>query len=106
MTASVEAVPRDEFDEWLEDEGRAQEDGNLDLGEETFTGVCAKCHGLSGEGGIGPPLRGNQLLNDPDAVDAVVRNGRGEMPPVGKDWGERQMDALTDFLQDEVSGGS
>jgi cytochrome c oxidase subunit 2 len=106
MKASVEAVPQDEFDQWLLDEGRAQEEGSSDLGSETFTGVCAKCHGLAGQGDIGPPLQGNQLLSDPAAVERVVREGRGEMPPVGKDWNDRQMNALIGFLQDEVLGGS
>ena len=104
--AEVEALPRLEFESWLEEEGRAQEAGTSTLGEQTFTGVCAKCHGLSGEGDIGPALKGNQLLTDPAAVEDVVRNGRGEMPPVGKDWDERQMKALTDYLNDEVLGGS
>jgi hypothetical protein len=35
----------------------------------------------------------------------VVRNGRGAMPPVGKNWEERQMKALTDYLEEELVGG-
>ena len=105
MTAEVEAMPREEFDEWLADEAEAQEAGTSSLGEETFRGACAKCHGLAGEGDVGPVLRGNQLLDDPEAVDEVVRNGRNKMPPVGKDWEERQMEALTDYLQEELLGG-
>jgi cytochrome c oxidase subunit 2 len=106
MKAEVEAVPRDEFESWLEDEGRAQEDGTSSLGEATFTGVCEKCHGLGGRGDIGPQLAGNALLRDAEAVEEVVRNGRGRMPAVGPDWDERQMRALTDYLRDEVAGGS
>lgn len=106
MTAEVEAIPRDEFDSWVEDEGRAQEAGTSTLGEETFEGVCEKCHGLAGEGDIGPRLRGNQLLSDTEAVEDVVRNGLRTMPAVGPDWDQRQMRALTDYLEDEVLGGS
>ncbi len=106
MEAAVEVVPREEFDRWLEDEDRAQRNGTSDLGEQTYAGACAKCHGLEGEGDIGPTLRGNGLLGDPEAVEQVVRNGLGEMPPVGKDWGDRQMDALTEYLEEEVQGGS
>ena len=105
MTAEVEAMPREEFDEWLADEAEAQEAGTSSLGEETFRGACAKCHGLAGEGDVGPVLRGTQLLDDPEAVEVVVRNGRNKMPPVGKDWEERQMEALTDYLQEEFLGG-
>jgi cytochrome c oxidase subunit 2 len=104
MEAAVEVLPRDEFDEWLEDEARAQENGTSDLGEQTYAGACAKCHGPEGEGDIGPPLRGNGLLQDREAVELVVRNGREQMPPVGKDWTDRQMDALTKYLEEELGG--
>ncbi len=100
MLAEVEALPREEFDAWLEAEAQAQEAGTSDLGAETYAGACAKCHGLAGEGDIGPTLAGNGLLGNPEALALVVRNGRGEMPPVGKDWEDRQMDALTTFLKD------
>ena len=106
MKADVEAMPREEFEQWLEEEGAAQEAGDSDLGRETFEGVCEKCHGLGGEGDIGPRLKGNQLLRDTEAVEEVIRNGRGAMPPVGQDWDDRQMDALTDYLEEEVLGGS
>ena len=100
MLASVEALPREEFETWLAEEAEAQEAGTSDLGRETYLGACAKCHGLAGEGDIGLALAGNGLLADPEAVEQVVRNGRNAMPPVGQDWGERQMSALTDFLED------
>ncbi|MBA2462563.1 MAG: cytochrome c oxidase subunit II [Actinobacteria bacterium] len=106
MKAAVEVLPRGEFESWLEDEARAQENGTSDLGEQTFAGACAKCHGLAGEGDIGPRLQGNGLLDDPEAIEEVVRNGRGEMPPVGRDWEDRQLDALTEYLKEELLGGS
>lgn len=105
MRAEVEAMPREEFDAWLADEAEAQEAGTSKLGEETFRGACGKCHGLAGEGDIGPKLDGNELLADPEAVEEVVRNGRGAMPPIGKDWEERQLKALTDYLEEELLGG-
>ena len=105
MTAEVEAMPPRQFNAWLAREARAQEAGTSDLGAETFRGACGKCHGLAGEGDVGPPLAGNQLLDDPEAVEQVVRNGRNEMPPVGKSWDERQMKALTDYLKKELLGG-
>ena len=104
MRAEVEAMPREEFDAWLEEEAAAQEEGTSSLGEETYAGACAKCHGLAGQGDIGPRLTGNQLLGDAEAVEQVVRNGRNQMPPVGKDWEERQMEALTDYLEEELRG--
>ena len=106
MRAEVEAMPRDEFEAWLDEEGDAQEAGTSGLGEETFTGACAKCHGLAGEGDVGPRLQGNSLLDDDEAIEQVIREGRGKMPPIGKDWEDRQLDALLDYLQDEVLRGS
>ena len=106
MDATVEALPKAEFDAWLAEEERAQAAGTSKLGEETFAGACAKCHGLSGEGDIGPRLRANQLLADEAAIEQVVREGRGEMPPVGRDWEDRQMDALTAYLKEELLDGS
>jgi cytochrome c oxidase subunit 2 len=106
MKAEVEALPQAEFEAWLEEEGRAQEAGTSELGKETFTGACAKCHGLAGEGDIGPTLANNQLLEDTAAIEQVVRNGRGAMPPIGTDWDDRQMDALTKFLTEGgLNGG-
>lgn len=112
MKAEVEAIPREEFEDWLEEEARAQEAGTSGLGEETYKGACTKCHGLAGEGDIGRRLAGNQLLADPAAVEQIVRNGRSAtpggkaMPPIGKDWDDRQMKALTDYLEKELLGGS
>ena len=100
MTAQVEALPQSAFDSWVE--ARAGGDG---LGEETYDGVCSKCHGLQGQGDIGPPLAGNALLNDAEGVERVIRNGKGAMPPVGKDWGDVQMKAITDYLREDIVGG-
>jgi cytochrome c oxidase subunit 2 len=104
MTAEVEAMPREEFEQWLEDEAEAQENGTSNLGEETYAGACAKCHGPEGEGDIGPRLAGNPILQEPELVERIVRNGRQEMPPVGPDWGDRQMDALIGFLEEGPGG--
>ena len=105
MLAQVEALPREEFEAWLEETAEAQEAGTSDLGEETYAGACAKCHGLAGEGGIGPPLAGNPVAQNADRVEQVVRNGGILMPRVGTDWSERQMEALTDYLAEDLGGG-
>ena len=76
MKAEVEALPREEFEQWLERGGRGPGERHSNLGEETYSGACAKCHGLAGEGDIGPQLAGNRLLADTAAVEHIVRNGR------------------------------
>jgi len=104
MLARIEVVPRASFDRWLSAEARKQETGDSRLGENTFTGACAKCHGMQAEGLIGPPLAGNALLNDKQGLEEVVRNGRGAMPAVGEDWGPRQFDALFGYMRKRYGG--
>ncbi|MDQ4024664.1 MAG: cytochrome c oxidase subunit II, partial [Actinomycetota bacterium] len=106
MTASLEVVPATEFDSWLEREAQAQETGESELGQATFEGACAKCHGMQGEGLIGPALAGNPLVEQEDALEDVVRNGRGQMPAVGRGWDDRQFDALFRYMRSELGGGS
>jgi cytochrome c oxidase subunit 2 len=106
MTASLEVVPAAEFDRWLRSEAQAQETGESDLGEITFAGACAKCHGMEGEGLIGPALAGNPTIEQRDALEEVVRNGRGQMPAVGRGWSDRQLDALVRYMQRELGGES
>ena len=99
MLAEIEVVPVEEFDSWLAEEARAQETGNSDLGEQEFVGACSKCHGLEGQGLVGPGLS-SAAVSDAGNVAEIVRNGRGRMPAVGEGWDERQMDALTDHLRE------
>ena len=100
MKATVEVLPQAAFDRWVAARARG-----LGLGKETYEGVCAKCHGLQGEGDIGPKLAGNGLLNDANGIAALLRRGKNTMPPVGKDWDDEQMKALTDYLKAEIVGG-
>jgi len=105
MLASVEVLSEEEFDAWLTQRRAEQTAGTSELGEETWKGVCAKCHGLSGEGGIGPALAGSIVLADPEAVEDLVRNGRGAMPAVGAGWTSEQVTALTNYLKENPPGG-
>jgi len=105
MLASVEVMSKDEFEAWLTQRREEQTAGTSELGEETWEGVCAKCHGLSGEGGIGPALAGSIVLADPEAVEDLVRNGRRTMPAVGSGWTSEQVEALTNYLKENPPGG-
>ena len=76
------------------------------LGEQIFAGACAPCHGLSGEGFIGPPLEGNATLADPQLLRQLLANGKNAMPPVGAGWSQRELAALLLYVRREfVSGG-
>jgi cytochrome c oxidase subunit 2 len=103
MLASVDVVSRAEFDAWLEQ--RSTDDGVAELGKEEWEGVCAKCHGLAGEGGIGPRIAGSPTLTDPVALGALVRNGRRTMPAVGAGWTDEQVEALATYLKENPPSG-
>jgi cytochrome c oxidase subunit II len=105
MTTTTEAVSRAEFARWLADESSAQQSGDSSLGEAEWEGACAKCHGLAGEGGIAPRIAGSPILGDREALENLVRNGKGRMPPVGSEWSETQIDALFDYLRETPPNG-
>ncbi len=105
MLASVEVMPEAEFAAWLEERRAAQDAGTGELGKEEWEGVCAKCHGLNGEGGIGPRIAGSLVLSDPAAVEDLVRNGRRTMPAVGSGWTDEQILALTSYLKESPPSG-
>ena len=105
MLASVEVMPEAEFAAWLERRRAEQDAGSGELGKETWEGVCAKCHGFSGEGGIGPKIAGSIVLSDPDAVENLVRNGRRTMPAIGSGWTSEQVEALANYLKENPPSG-
>jgi cytochrome c oxidase subunit 2 len=108
MLAEVEVLPAAEFDAWLAEQETAQAAGTSELGDETYAGACATCHGLDGQGGVAanaPRLAGSALVGDPEAVEEIVRNGRGEMPAVGAGWSERQMNAVNAYLEESFARG-
>jgi cytochrome c oxidase subunit II len=103
MLASVVTMPPDVFDPWV-----AKQAGFAgDLGKQTFDGACAPCHGMNGEGLIGPPLKGNATLANREQLLQLLQNGKNAMPPVGRGWNEKQFDKLFQYVQggDFVSGG-
>jgi len=57
--------------------------GDAAHGEKLFAEQCAGCHGTKAEGGFGPALAGNPLLDNPEEFDKVTVEGRGSMPPFG-----------------------
>jgi cytochrome c oxidase subunit 2 len=106
MLASVEVMSSDDFDAWLEQRRAEQDAGSGELGKEEWEGVCAKCHGMKGEGGIGPRIAGSPTLTDPEALAELVRNGRRTMPAVGSGWTDEQVAELADYLTENPPSGS
>jgi cytochrome c oxidase subunit 2 len=76
------------------------------LGKAEFTGVCATCHGMQGEGGYGPNLSHNPLVTQASGLTTIVRAGRGNMPAVGNSWTTAQMKALVQYTKSHVYKGA
>lgn len=56
-------------------------EGDVATGESIYTQQCAGCHGPNGEGGFGPALAGNPLLDNPNEFNKITHEGRASMPP-------------------------
>jgi cytochrome c oxidase subunit 2 len=103
MLAHVQVLPPGEYDSWV----NARANAKLALGKETFVGVCAKCHGLAAQGGVGPNISQNPLLGDRNGISEIIRHGTGQMPAVGNDWSQEQLDATVAYLHQRfVTGAS
>jgi len=101
MIAYVEVLQQEDYDMWVA--GRLSHPS--ELGRETFQGVCATCHGLAGQGDIGPTIAQSPLLADRKAMTLLLRQGRNKMPAVGKTWSDKQLNALLDYLQKRFNAG-
>ena len=96
MTASVRAVSGAAFTQFLATHSASSKT----VGQETFEGVCAKCHGLAGEGtDDAPPIAGRQF--DATTV-ALIKGGGATMPAVGEDWSTEHIDATIDYLNSSI----
>jgi cytochrome c oxidase subunit II len=96
MKATVHVVPRAQYEAFVSK--RASAAGTFELGHEEWTGVCQSCHRLDHQY-IGPALQGNPLLGDRKGIETLLRNGQGQMPPVGKSWSDHQIDALITYTK-------
>jgi cytochrome c oxidase subunit II len=103
MLTTVEVLSAEEFDEWLADNETADE---VELGRVEWEAACAKCHGLNGEGDIGPTIARNPILTDFATLDELVRRdgqdldtNEGYMPPVGQGWSDEQLRALIAYVE-------
>jgi len=63
-------------------EGAAAAEGDAAAGKELFAAQCASCHGANAEGGFGPALAGNPIVENAASFDKIVKEGtNGGMPP-------------------------
>ncbi len=103
MDGVVHVVPRAQYQQFVD--RRAADPTGSGLGKEEFTGVCESCHRLDKKY-VGPALGGNPLLGQVKSLTPLLRNGQGQMPPVGKNWTEAQIQALVAYTKQFAKGGS
>ena len=101
MRGNVHVVPRAQYDSFINE--RASHPASVELGQEEWNGVCQACHRLD-HAYIGPALGGNPLLAQPRSLATLLRNGQGNMPPVGKNWSDAQILALTRYTKQFAKG--
>ncbi|HKT45001.1 MAG TPA: cytochrome c oxidase subunit II [Gaiellaceae bacterium] len=81
------------------------------LGKAEFTGVCATCHGMHGQGGYGPTISSSPLVAQKSTLVQILRHGLdtprpGVMPAVGSTWTNAQIDALVAYVKKNVYKGA
>lgn len=72
-------------------------------GLEAYASVCAGCHGPTAAGAIGPRLAG--MNRDPSEVLGIVREGKGQMPPMSeKEISDANLARVIEYLR-TLGGG-
>lgn len=71
---------------------------SLESGKEVFSLHCMRCHGSDGNAGFqgAKPLSQSRL--EPEQIQAIVRNGKGLMPP-NSVLSDEEMKSLTDYVK-------
>lgn len=57
--------------------------GRLEHGKQVFTTNCFSCHGMNGEGGIGPNLTDSYWINGDGSFNAIVKVIKNGVPVKG-----------------------
>jgi cytochrome c oxidase subunit 2 len=100
MPTTVSVLNQDEFESTLADAQQL-----LALGQATWEGACATCHGLDGQGDVGPSIAGNATLTNPQGLHDLLLTGQNTpqfdyyMPPVGRGWPPKQFAALIAYIK-------
>jgi cytochrome c oxidase subunit 2 len=101
MDGTVHVVPRAQYDSFIKQ--RLANASGVALGKEEW-GACQSCHRLD-HAYVGPALGGNPLLGDVAGLTTLLRNGQGQMPAVGKNWTDAQIQALVAYTKQFAKSG-
>lgn len=102
MDGVVHVVPRAQYESFIA--RRKADPIGTGLGKEEFQGVCMSCHRLDHKY-VGPALGGNPLLSNAKGLTSLLRNGQGQMPAVGHNWSETDIQALVAYTKNLGKGG-
>ncbi len=69
-------------------------------GGRVFAENCSGCHGARGEGYVGPPLAPAGFAS---LVSSMVEQGGVNMPPFGAQLSEHDIDAVAQFVSQEIA---
>jgi len=103
MLATVDVVPASRYAAFIAE--RARESSGIALGKEEYTHVCASCHRLE-TNYVGPSLGTDPLLTEVKGLETILRQGIGNMPAVGSDWSNAQIEALVTYTKTLTKGTS
>jgi cytochrome c oxidase subunit 2 len=102
MYTRVTVLEQSEYQAWVAQQASL---ADADLGKQEWGAVCAKCHGLAGQGDIGPGIAGNTTVINRQALIKLLSTGQDTpqfesyMPAVGLGWTGRQYDALIAYVK-------
>lgn len=63
---------------------------------------CVGCHGVGGGGIVGPDIRPGKVLEkyaSAEAMEAIVREGLGEMPEFGSKLNDAEIAAVVAYVR-------
>ena len=87
--------------EYVEERAALNEDADVTspTGAQVHAWNCMICHGVNGEGGVGPPFAGNPALADTAYVIAQIQLGGGGMPPFEPILSDESIARVTSFIR-------
>lgn len=102
-TPEVEARPQERDITAMADGGEWVEEYESEDGEELYQSLCSGCHMADGSGAVGagmyPALSENPNLEYAGYATYIIINGQGGMPSLGHFLDDKQVLAITDYLQ-------
>ena len=72
------------------------------LGKNVYLTRCVGCHGVDGSGIVGPDIRPGKVLEkyaSAEAMEALVRDGLGEMPEFGSKLRDEEIAGVVAYVR-------